>query len=425
MTRFKSLSFCIPGLLKIVLQNPGTRGVLYRKPFIIGACDERSTGWSKVVSEKTIPLSVCTVKRDLADIAVWDIRVMVGSISCKKRGCWNERSTLWPRSIHDCSSASATSDDVQDASQSIGGDDWSVHRSMYIIVRGIPSTLGSTPRYRRLCKVACASVGVAGELTDESLEDSESYSKDGAPYISWLSLGQNLGDSEVALGGHTGARSLSTNYEAKINHWSNFRRQEQLTSLPAAGISELLKTAAYLFSSTPLACLFKNPIWNKSVPHWESTKEARFSRIIRLIILKSCCSIKILNQSCHEQWTSSSPSMRDASSSGGQTTSPPLKVFQLLRPFTMDWNTSCVAGFLKEGQLNESAGRVWALGCIGKEFRLDVAGNDDMRVPQSEHEDENTLVLYLRAPPTKSPRGVVLFGPHAYQIRVRIAIHWL
>lgn len=42
--------------------------------------------------------------------------------------------------------------------------------------------------------------------------------------------------------------------------------------------------------------------------------------------------------------------MSAASSSGGQTTSPPLKVFQLLRPLTIDWKTSWVFGLFMEGQ---------------------------------------------------------------------------
>lgn len=47
----------------------------------------------------------------------------------------------------------------------------------------------------------------------------------------------------------------------------------------------------------------------------------------------------------------SAPSISAASSSGGQTISPPLNVFQLLRPLKMDWKTSCVFEFWREGQV--------------------------------------------------------------------------
>ena len=45
---------------------------------------------------------------------------------------------------------------------------------------------------------------------------------------------------------------------------------------------------------------------------------------------------------------SHAPSIKAASNSGGQTISPPFKVFQLLRLLTMDWKTFSVCGFCRE-----------------------------------------------------------------------------
>lgn len=154
----------------MVSQNPGTSRVLYKRdPSDDGDGPITSRG---VVSENTIPSSVCTVNCDCAEIAVGDINVIVGSISVMWRGCWEALATLKPRSDHERSSARASFERVQDRSDVIGGTTGVVATSMYTIVLGASSTRRSTPRYKRDCNVVCASVGVGGVLAEDSLEDS-------------------------------------------------------------------------------------------------------------------------------------------------------------------------------------------------------------------------------------------------------------
>lgn len=73
----------LPELRMMVSQKPGTRDVLYNKePSEVGA-DNGSRGSSCVVSEKTMPSSVRTLKWDSAEVSALESSVMVGSMSRK------------------------------------------------------------------------------------------------------------------------------------------------------------------------------------------------------------------------------------------------------------------------------------------------------------------------------------------------------
>ena len=76
----------LPGLCEIVSQKPGTREVLYKsEPSAVGA-DVGSRGSRAVVSEKTMPSSVWTLKCDCAEVSALERRVIVGSMSRRWRG---------------------------------------------------------------------------------------------------------------------------------------------------------------------------------------------------------------------------------------------------------------------------------------------------------------------------------------------------
>lgn len=90
---------------------------------------------------------------------------------------------------------------------------------------GIVSPRGSIPRYNRHCRAVWASVGVGGELIEESLEDSESYGKDGDPNVGqpllWCDFDGDRGGTGDVLaldGGLIGDKSLRT-VELKGVEW--------------------------------------------------------------------------------------------------------------------------------------------------------------------------------------------------------------
>ena len=118
-------------------------------------------------------------------------------------------------------------------------------------------------------------------------------------------------------------------------------------------IPQLLQAAPDLLRGPPLPGRLEDIIRDKPIPHREPTKESRLPRIIWLIRFQTCSptiNINGINGTRRaDAMGKDRPSSNAASSSGGQTTSPPLNVFQLFLPLTIDWNTSCVLVFWSAG----------------------------------------------------------------------------